>query len=180
MTIAQVVIADSGTNTTLIIQTTGDVTIGGIMVPDGPMNSILARTADLQGNVDLPAGGLRRIQFRGASGGVMEAAARGAKEKDGTTIGIIPGDKKSDANKYIDIVIPSGIGEARNLLIIRTADAVVALPGMYGTLSEMAFCMKTNTPLVSLQAWDISDKIIRLDDPIKAAKEAIRLARERK
>jgi VCBS repeat-containing protein len=71
MTIAQVVIADSGTNTTLIIQTTGDVTIGGIMVPDGPMNSILARTADLQGNVDLPAGGLRRIQFRGASGGVM-------------------------------------------------------------------------------------------------------------
>jgi len=116
----------------------------------------------------------------GGLGGVMEAAARGAKEKDGTTIGIIPGDKKSDANKYIDIVIPSGIGEARNLLIIRTADAVVALPGMYGTLSEMAFCMKTNTPLVSLQAWDISDKIIRLDDPIKAAKEAIRLARERK
>jgi uncharacterized protein (TIGR00725 family) len=116
----------------------------------------------------------------GGLGGVMEAAARGAKEKDGTTIGIIPSDQKRDANKYIDIVIPSGIGEARNLLVIRTADAVVALPGMFGTLSEMAFCMKTNTPLVSLQAWDISDKIIRLDDPVMAAKEAIRLARERK
>ena len=112
----------------------------------------------------------------GGLGGVMEAAAKGAKANGGITIGIIPSDQKSDANKYIDIVIPSGIGEARNLLIIRTADVVIALPGMFGTLSEMAFCLKTKTPLVSLQAWDISDKIIRVEDPIEAVKEALKLA----
>ncbi len=112
----------------------------------------------------------------GGLGGVMEASAKGAKAKGGITIGIIPSDQKTDANKYIDIVIPSGIGEARNLLIIRTADVVIALPGMFGTLSEMAFCMKTKTPLVSLQAWDISDKIIRVEDPIEAVKEALKLA----
>lgn len=111
----------------------------------------------------------------GGLGGVMEAAAKGARAKGGTTIGIIPSDQKKDANKYIDIIIPSGIGEARNLLIIRTADVVIALPGMFGTLSEMAFCLKTKTPLVSLHAWDISDKIVRVDDPIKAVKEALKL-----
>ncbi len=116
----------------------------------------------------------------GGLGGVMEAAAKGAKAKDGITIGIIPSDQKADANKYIDIVVPSGIGEARNLLIIRTADVVIALPGMFGTLSEMAFCLKTKTPLVSLQAWDISDKIIRVDDPIDAVKEALKLAGDQK
>ncbi len=112
----------------------------------------------------------------GGLGGVMEASAKGAKAKGGITIGIIPSDQKADANKYIDIVIPSGIGEARNLLIIRTADVVIALPGMFGTLSEMAFCLKTKTPLVSLQAWDISDKITRVEDPIEAVKEALKLA----
>ena len=112
----------------------------------------------------------------GGLGGVMEAAAKGANAKKGITIGIIPSDQKTDANKYIDIVIPSGIGEARNLLIIRTADVVIALPGMFGTLSEMAFCIKTKTPLVSLQAWDISDKITRVDDPLEAVKEALKLA----
>ncbi|MCP4705356.1 MAG: TIGR00725 family protein [candidate division Zixibacteria bacterium] len=111
----------------------------------------------------------------GGLGGVMEAAAKGAKENNGITIGIIPSDQKDDANEYIDIVIPSGIGEARNLLIIRTADVVIALPGMFGTLSEMAFCMKTKTPLVSLQAWDISDKITRVKDPAEAVKEALKL-----
>jgi len=116
----------------------------------------------------------------GGKGGVMEAAAKGAKEKGGTTIGIIPSDNKEEANQYIDIIIPTGIGEARNLLIIRTADAVIALPGMFGTLSEMAFCMKTKTPLVSLQAWDISDKIIRVEDPVDAVKKALELARDLK
>ncbi len=114
----------------------------------------------------------------GGLGGVMEAAAMGAKSKKGLTVGILPGSSRADANEYIDIAIPTGIGEARNVVIIKTADAVVALPGKFGTLSEMAFCMKMNKPIVSLSAWNISDKIERFEDPVKAAKRALELARE--
>jgi len=144
----------------------------GVIGP-GRCSGKVKKTAEIIGQAIAAAGA---TLVCGGLGGVMEAAAKGAKAEDGKTIGIIPSDQKKDANKYIDIVIPSGIGEARNLLIIRTADAVIALPGMFGTLSEMAFCLKTKTPLVSLQAWDISDKIIRVDDPIKAVNEAIKLA----
>jgi len=112
----------------------------------------------------------------GGLGGVMEAASKGARSKKGLTVGILPGDKKSDANEYIDIPIPTGIGEARNVVIIKTADAVVALPGKFGTLSEMAFCLKMDKPIVSLSAWNISDKIERFDDPVEAALRAIELA----
>ena len=144
----------------------------GVIGP-GRCSGKVKKTAEVIGQAIAAAGA---TLVCGGLGGVMEAAAKGAKAEDGKTIGIIPSDQKKDANKYIDIVIPSGIGEARNLLIIRTADVVIALPGMFGTLSEMAFCLKTKTPLVSLQAWDISDKIIRVDDPIKAVNEAIKLA----
>jgi len=112
----------------------------------------------------------------GGLGGVMEAASRGAKSEGGVTIGILPGSDKNNANDYIDFAIPTGIGEARNILIIRTADAIVALPGEFGTLSEMAFTMKIGKPLVSLSDWDISDKIIRADSPKEAVREAINLA----
>jgi uncharacterized protein (TIGR00725 family) len=114
----------------------------------------------------------------GGLGGVMEAAAKGARSQKGLTVGILPGDKKSDANNYIDIAIPTGIGEARNVVIIKTADAVVALPGKFGTLSEMAFCMKMGKPIVSLSAWNISDKIERFEDPVEAVHRVLELARE--
>lgn len=112
----------------------------------------------------------------GGLGGVMEAAARGAKAENGTTIGILPGERKNDANEYIDFPIVTGIGEARNLVIIKTSDAVIALPGKFGTLSEMAFCMKLGKPLVSLSAWNISEDIEKFDDPVKAVKRAFELA----
>jgi len=112
----------------------------------------------------------------GGLGGVMTAAARGAKSKNGITIGILPGDNKTMANEYIDYSIATGFGEARNLIIIRTADAVIALPGKFGTLSEMAFCMKMGKPLVSLSNWDISDNIDKFDDPVLAVKRAFKLA----
>lgn len=148
----------------------------GVIGP-GRCSGKIKKNAEIIGRLIAASGA---VLVCGGLGGVMEAAAKGAKEKGGTTIGIIPSDNKEDANKYIDIVIPSGIGEARNLLIIRTADVVIALPGMFGTLSEMAFCMKTKTPLVSLQAWDISDRIIRVEDPVKAVEEALKLAEEQK
>jgi len=146
----------------------------GVIGP-GQCTAKIGKQAEKIGRAIAEAGA---VLVCGGKGGVMEAAAKGAKSKNGTTIGIIPSDNKEDANDYIDIVIPSGIGEARNLLITRTADVVIALPGMFGTLSEMAFCMKTNTPLVSLQAWDISDKILRVEDPIEAVNEALKLARK--
>lgn len=89
----------------------------------------------------------------GGLGGVMEAASRGAKEAGGLTIGILPSARRADANAYIDIIIPSGLGEARNLLIVNSAQAVIAIGGGYGTLSEIAFALKSNTPLIGINTW---------------------------
>jgi len=107
--------------------------------------------------------------------GVMEAAARGARDAGGTTIGILPGENKSDANQYIEYPIPTGIGEARNIVIIKTADAVIALPGKFGTLSEMAFAMKLGKPLVAVSAWNIDDSIEQIADPTEAVERAFKL-----
>ena len=101
--------------------------------------------------------------------GVMEAACRGAKKQGGTTIGILPGCHKSDANRYVDIPIVTGIGDARNVIIIRTADGVIAIDGEYGTLSEIAFCLKFNKPVVGLKTWGVDPKVV----PAENAKEAV-------
>lgn len=109
----------------------------------------------------------------------MEGAARGAKEAGGTTIGIIPSENKADANQFIDYVIPTGFGQARNVLVVRAADAIVALPGKFGTLSEMAFALVSGKPIVSVQAWKLGEEILQVEDPIEAAKIAMDLARKR-
>jgi uncharacterized protein (TIGR00725 family) len=114
----------------------------------------------------------------GGLGGIMEGAARGAKEAGGTTIGIIPSDQKQDANEYIDYVIPSGLGEVRNILVVRTADVIVAFPGKYGTLSEMAFALQAGKPLISVNAWKLGDDIKQADSPKEAAEMALKLAME--
>jgi uncharacterized protein (TIGR00725 family) len=111
----------------------------------------------------------------GGLGGVMEGAAKGAKENGGVTIGIIPGESKEEANPYIDFPIVTGFGEGRNLVVIRSSDVIIALPGKYGTLSELAFCMKLDKPVVSLGTWDISEKVVKAKD----AKEAVKLALEK-
>ena len=80
----------------------------------------------------------------------MEGACRGARESGGHALGILPGTDRESANRWVDIAIVSGIGEARNAIIARTAHAVVALPGGLGTLSEIAFCLKFGTPVVAL------------------------------
>lgn len=92
----------------------------------------------------------------GGLGGVMEAAARGASEHDGQVIGILPGNHKTDANPYIDIVIPTGMGNTRNLLVVKTADVIIALPGLYGTLSEIALALNENKTVIYLPGtWDL-------------------------
>jgi uncharacterized protein (TIGR00725 family) len=115
------------------------------------------------------------ILICGGLGGIMEGAAKGAKSKKGITIGILPGDSKGDANEYIDFAIPTGIGEARNLVVIKTADGIVALPGKYGTLSEMAFSLKLEKPMVSLSAWNISERVERFEDPVKAVERLFQI-----
>jgi uncharacterized protein (TIGR00725 family) len=115
----------------------------------------------------------------GGLGGIMEGAARGAKEGGGITIGIIPTDNKDDANEFIDHVIVTGFGEARNIIIVKTADAIVALPGKYGTLTEMAFALHAGKPIVSVSAWKLGDEIKQVENPLEAAKIALEMARDR-
>jgi uncharacterized protein (TIGR00725 family) len=94
----------------------------------------------------------------GGLGGVMEAACRGAKSAGGTTVGILPGTDRSGSNAYLDVALPTGMGETRNALIVRSADVVVAVGGEYGTLSEIAFALKLGTPVVGVGTWELVKK----------------------
>jgi uncharacterized protein (TIGR00725 family) len=112
----------------------------------------------------------------GGLSGVMEAVCMGFKIAEGAiTIGIIPSYDKNDANQYIDIVIPSGLGLARNVLVVKSADVVVALPGEAGTLSEIAYCLQFNIPVISLNSWDIPGvvKASTVDEAIKELKNVL-------
>lgn len=90
------------------------------------------------------------VLVTGGLGGIMEAASRGAKREGGQTIGILPTDSKEHANEFIDIAIPTGLGYARNFLVAKTGDAVVAIDGQAGTLSEMAIAWFSDKPVISL------------------------------
>jgi uncharacterized protein (TIGR00725 family) len=114
----------------------------------------------------------------GGLGGVMAAACRGAKAGGGLTIGVLPGFSAADANPDVDIPVVTGLGEARNLIIVRTASAVVAIGGEFGTLSEIAFALKLGRPVVGLATWELN-KAGQLSDPIIRAvtpPDAVRLA----
>ena len=97
----------------------------------------------------------RWILICGGLGGVMEAAAKGAKHAGGMTIGILPQKEKQYANPYIDIPIPTGIGYARNAIVAYTGDIVIALPGSYGTLSEIGFALSEGKRVIGVKTWDI-------------------------
>lgn len=92
----------------------------------------------------------------GGTTGVMEAACRGAKEAGGLTVGIVPGESREQANRYVDIPIVTGMGDARNVIIARTCHAAIAISGGYGTLSEIAFALKFGRPVVGLGTWAAS------------------------
>ncbi|HUC36294.1 MAG TPA: TIGR00725 family protein [Acidimicrobiales bacterium] len=122
----------------------------------------------------------------GGLGGVMEAACEGARSAGGLTIGILPGTERSDANRFVDVALPSGLGEARNALVVRAADAVIAVSGEFGTLSEIALALATGVPVVGLGTWELSrggeqvDAIVRVDTPDAAVTLAIELAVEKR
>jgi uncharacterized protein (TIGR00725 family) len=104
----------------------------------------------------------------GGLGGVMEAACRGAKPAGGTTVGILPGTRREDANRYVDIAIATGLGELRNGLVVRAADALVAVGGEFGTLSEIALALKAGKTVVALGGWELA----RAGEPVDAIAKA--------
>lgn len=110
----------------------------------------------------------------GGRTGVTEAVCRGAKKAGGTTIGILPGKSRKDANAYVDHAVATGLGEMRNSAIIMTADGVIALPGAFGTLSEISFALMYDKPVVSLGSWEVSERIIRVGTPEEAVKTILR------
>lgn len=114
----------------------------------------------------------------GGLSGVMEAACRGAKEAGGLTIGILPSPFSFDANKYVDIAIPTGIGEARNVIIVNTAIGFIVVDGKEGTLSEIAFALKRKKPVVGICSYNIAG-IINESDPVNAVKKLYKILGEK-
>ncbi len=113
----------------------------------------------------------------GGLGGVMDAAARGAASREGVSIGILPGTDRSSASRHLTVALTTGFGEARNAIVARSADAVIAVGGEFGTLSEIALALKMGTPVIGLGTWALGrddldrDPIIRAETPEDALDE---------
>ena len=130
----------------------------------------------------------RELALRGAvlvcggRGGVMEAACKGAKSAGGLTIGILPGASRMEANPYVDVPIATGMGEARNVVIVRSAQAVIAISGEYGTLSEIGHALKQGVPVVGMRTWQLAkagrarEAITCVETAQEAAERALALA----
>lgn len=109
----------------------------------------------------------RRVAERGAVlicgglGGIMEAAAKGARSAGGITAGILPGCYAGDANPYITVPIVTGMADARNVIVVRSADIVIAVEGKYGTLSEVAIALKIGKPVIGINTWDCADEVYK-------------------
>jgi uncharacterized protein (TIGR00725 family) len=115
------------------------------------------------------------IVVTGGLGGVMEAAARGAREAGGLTVGILPGGDRSEANPFIQVAVATHIRHARNSIIAHTADALIAVDGEYGTLSEIALGLKLGKPVIGLKTtWDIPG-IVPVSSPGEAIDKAVDL-----
>ena len=120
----------------------------------------------------------------GGLGGVMEAACRGASSEGGVTIGILPGDSPKAANPYVQIPIVTGIGYARNISVVKSAQAVIAVGGSYGTLSEIAHALQGDIPVIGLNTWALSrngqqdNSIIPAQNPAEAVNKALDLAED--
>jgi hypothetical protein len=118
----------------------------------------------------------------GGLGGVMEAACKGAQSENGVTIGILPGDNRQAANPYVQIPIATGIGYARNIAVAKSAQAVIAIGGSYGTLSEISHALQSGIPVIGLNTWSLSrngqqdGSIIPAQNPTEAVNKALNLA----
>ena len=130
----------------------------------GSCDENISRIAERMGKLIAEAG---FVLVCGGLGGVMEAAAKGAKKAGGLTIGILPGFDKQDTNPHIDIPIITGLSHARNVIVVRSSDIVVAITGEYGTLSEIALALKMEKVVIGIDTWDI-EGVIKVKTPEEA------------
>jgi hypothetical protein len=122
----------------------------------------------------------------GGMGGVMEAASYGARNADGVVLAVLPGLSRDEGNPYLTFSIITGMGEGRNLILVRSCDALIAIGGGYGTLSEIAFAHKLGIPVVGIHTWHLSrggktdTKIVQVSDPEQAVRRAFEMAQGRR
>jgi uncharacterized protein (TIGR00725 family) len=122
------------------------------------------------------------VMVCGGLGGVMDEAARACRDAGGTSVGIVPGNDRTTASQHLTVVVATGLGEARNAIVVSSADVVIAVGGEYGTLSEIAFALKMGKPVIGLVTWELSregmpDPIIRATSPVEAVARALALSR---
>jgi len=152
------------------------VGVAGASQPEPP----LLDQAELLGRRLAEAGA---IVVCGGGPGVMEAVCRGAQSAGGTTVGLLPGLDRAEGNPYLTISVPTGLGQGRNLLLVRSSDAVIAVGGGFGTLSEIALALRTGTPVIGLATWSLHlgahqvDAFPVADTPDAAAQLALDAAR---
>jgi len=150
--------------------------IGGSEVPP--------QTARLAEEVGREIARCGAVLVCGGMSGVMEAACKGAAEAGGLTIGILPGERR-EANPYVQIPIVSGVGYARNVSVVKSAQAVIAIDGSYGTLTEIGYALQSGIPVIGLGTWEIAidgkadKKIIRAKSPKDAVDRAMELIENR-
>jgi uncharacterized protein (TIGR00725 family) len=160
-----------------------------VETPSGPYVSVIGPGAADEELLAAAEAVGRELARRGAVvvcgglGGAMEAACRGARAEGGTTIGILPGTDRAAANPWVSVAIPTGMGELRNGLVVRAGDAVIAVGGEFGTLSEIGFALKLGRPVVGLTTWElarrgerVTDAIVVAEDPETAVARALELA----
>ena len=133
-----------------------------------------ARVRELARDVGRRLAEAGRAVVTGGLDGVMKAASQGADEAGGLVVGVLPGGLPDDANRYVQVAVATGMGDARNAIIANTAEAFVAVAGGYGTLSEIAFALKRDKRVVALGSWDFDPRVIRAE----TAEEAVRLVLE--
>jgi uncharacterized protein (TIGR00725 family) len=111
---------------------------------------------------------LGAVVVTGGLGGVMEAACRGARSRRGRTLGILPGEDRAEANGWVEIAVATGLGELRNGLVVRASDALVAIGGGHGTLSEIALALKLGRTVVGLGTWAVQgvDEVTTAEDAL--------------
>jgi uncharacterized protein (TIGR00725 family) len=122
--------------------------------------------------------GAGAVVLSGGGSGVMAASCEGASRQGGTTVGLLPGDTRAEANPFLSIALPTGLGQLRNGLIVAAADAIIAIGGGWGTLSEIALAMRTGKPVVALHTWDMTSPEPDAAGVVKAStpQQAVRLA----
>jgi uncharacterized protein (TIGR00725 family) len=146
-------------------------------------NDETRRTAETVGQLIAENGA---VLICGGMGGVMEAASHGATRSGGVVVGILPGVSRADANPYLTFSIVTAMGEGRNIILVRSCDAIIAIGGSYGTLSEIAFAHKLDVPVVGINTWTLKRQgridrgIIQVSDGHEAVKTALELAAKKR